>query len=211
MEIISEPYLDYQVSESMTLDVLGKHSPTSFDGGEIEFTLNTDNGDEGEPDIESVNFTLPTDSAVGLALNILDLANEVKRNQTTLYSQLLAFKNATSDCARGRIGTMVLSLSDKESPRINDGFFLLDIDYLDDVEGDGDVVHELRYFETHIPPFDQANQIEWLRGMVGGNHEFASQIAIKFNDWSFSQIDEIWAERLNVEIVGDGTVVPSGE
>lgn len=208
--IITEPEIFAEVDDT-TIGIEGITSHEPFSTGSVRFTFTQEDDleEDDEDDLPEtsaddmtddfnafVEFSMSTEQAIEFAMNIIEIAQETQVNQLRSVNQINAFRNATSECVRGRVGTLVISRSEDESPRFESGAILVDLTYLDDVDGDGEALHEITNLETHIRPFESEAQFEWLRSLVGGNHEFTSKIAIKFDNFSFEEIEDEWKERL---------------
>jgi hypothetical protein len=50
--------------------------------------------------------------------------------------------------------------------------------------------------EAYIAP-DEESQFQWLRGLVGGNHQFTTEIAVELVNFSFEEINNAFAEKLS--------------
>jgi hypothetical protein len=109
------------------------------------------------------------------ALLVKELSIKQELNQKLKMVQL---KNAHLACLRGEIGQLKIIYTGTTS-RI--GFYKFTLEYYNDV--DNALVYSIDEIDFFIP-LDQEGQYNWLRTLVGGNHQFTTSIGIKTENFS---------------------------
>lgn len=151
----------------------------------------TENSDD-VPDTE-IYFRLPLSGAQELSAGINELIEESVNQRTAILAQALEFKSAQLSCAKGIIGALqVVKIGDSDRAGVGFGFY--DLIYMDD-SGDNAVIHTVEEVECYVP-FTEEEQYEWLRALVGGNHQFTASIKISLEGFSLESVRDEFHEKL---------------
>ncbi len=106
---------------------------------------------------------------------------------------MVTFKNAHIACIKGEVALLeIVKISDTPLT----GFKMLTFNYYEDV--DLQLLYSVENVQTYIPhhQFSQEEQFSWLRGLVGGQHQFTTEIKIKLEGFTFQEIDDEFAQAL---------------
>jgi hypothetical protein len=156
---------------------------------------------DGEPEVPSADpngesipatpntelyFRMPMDQALQLAQGITELVEQNLEERTQMLMQALEFKSAQLSCAKGSVGTLeIVKVADSDRGNVV-GFGFYDLNYFDD-SGDDTLLHAVKNVECYVP-FMEEEQYEWLRSLVGGNHQFTATIQIKLVGFNLEEI-----------------------
>lgn len=131
-------------------------------------------------------FRLPLEQALELSNGIVGLIQTSESERIELLSQALEFKSAQLSCAKGSVGSLqIVKVADSDRGNVV-GFGFYDLIYTDD-SGDDTVLHHVSSVECYVP-FTEEEQYEWLRTLVGGNHQFTASIKIKLEGFNLEDI-----------------------
>ncbi len=113
---------------------------------------------------------------------------EVERLKNTV-----TFKEAQISCIKGEVALLEIV---KVSDTAMTGFKILTFNYYEDV--DLALLHSVENVQTYVPhhQFSQEEQFSWLRGLVGGQHQYTTTIKIKLEGFTFQEIDDEFAQAL---------------
>jgi hypothetical protein len=152
-----------------------------------------DEGQAGVPNTE-MYFRMSVNQSNILSQGITDLIRESELERLLLLTQALEFKSAQLSCAKGSVGALeIVKVADSDRGNVI-GFGFYDLIYTCD-SGDETVLHSVANIECYVP-FMEEEQFEWLRTMVGGNHQYTSSIKIKLTGFDLEQIRTDFMEKL---------------
>lgn len=138
-----------------------------------------------------IYFSIDMETARSIANqinSIIELASEVK---ITLLEQSIAFKTAQMACVRGEIGEIQITKTDvSDQP----GVAFYSLEYFNDV--DRTLLHSIENVSCYVPAM-QEEQYEWLRALVGGNHQNTSSIKVTLVDFSLEEIRTEFEQQLH--------------
>lgn len=148
---------------------------------------------EGAPNTE-LYFRMPLNQAEELAVGLQVLIDQTTNERLELLTQALEFKSAQLSCAKGSVGTLeIVKVADSDRGNVV-GFGFYDLNYSDD-SGDNLLLHSVKNVECYVP-FMEEEQYEWLRSLVGGNHQFTSTIKISLVGFSLEDARNEFHEKL---------------
>jgi hypothetical protein len=153
------------------------------------------NDDEDEDARTQMFFKMDLDSARELAGEIQDMMSRANDERIATMSKALEFKSAQLSCAKGSVGSLrITRISDSERAP-NTGFGMYALEYFDD-SGDNILIHVVDSIELYVP-FMEEEQFEWLRALVGGNHQYTASIGISLVGFSFKEVIAEFESRLS--------------
>jgi hypothetical protein len=180
---------------AMTLETELVAGPTLMSDPQIGFALqiNTNDGTEGSADTE-IYCQIPLHQAQEFAEGILGLIYDAETTRVQLLTQALEFKSAQLSCVKGSIGAIQITKIADSDRGTATGFGFFNLDYLDD-QPEQNVMHSVQNIECYVP-FAQEEQYEWLRTLVGGNHQFTSTIKVMLEGFSLEEVTAQFEESL---------------
>lgn len=187
LTIINNPVLDSNSPGNkltLTIDNV-QNSRLALANIDFDISINTE-------EETNFGFELSVDQAHELIDALQKAVNKSFNDLSETYSVLFSFTNAKLSCAKGEIGKLKI-IKTGNSERGAPGFGIYTLQYLDDLPDGESVIHQIDNFETFIPP-DQSSQFEWLRALVGGNHQHTSSIKINLEGFSFEDIAKEFQE-----------------
>lgn len=207
MSYTTEILADYSVSaeapgNKLTLEaelVSTKSNELFGDNHQIGLGLTFNTAHDGEPDTE-VYIQLPLDKASELsdAFRGMIARSEMEKTETIL--KVFEFRTAQLACAKGQIGQLRITKIADSGRGDTVGFGFYNLEYLDD-QADAQIIHSVENIECYVP-FAEADQYEWLRTLVGGNHAFSSLIKVQLIDFTFDQAREEFNAHIASKIQG---------
>lgn len=165
--------------------------PTINSEAQIGIELTVNDGQDSNANQDAIPptqmyFVMPLEQALELSNGIVGLIQTSESERIELLSQALEFKSAQLSCAKGSVGSLqIVKVADSDRGNVV-GFGFYDLVYTDD-SGDETVLHHVSSVECYVP-FTEEEQYEWLRTLVGGNHQFTASIKIKLEGFNLEDI-----------------------
>lgn len=145
------------------------------------------------------NLYMSAEEAIKLGKVLIDEGIKLKEdslnNELYLKEKMIHFKNAHLACMKGEIGRIRIVYEGEVLS--NPGFYTFSIEYYSDVEADDTLLYNVESIDSFVPP-DKDGQMDWLRTLVGGNHNYTSTIAVELIDFSFEELSEKFNDKLNL-------------
>ena len=160
----------------------------------LNLTFNT--GTETEHDTQ-IYFELSLDEADKLGNVFNTLINEARDARTEMFVKALEFKSAQLACAKGQIGSLTITkVADSDRGYLS-GFGYYDLTYADDPADPRDsvVISTVKNIECYIP-YAQEGQYEWLRSLVGGVHQYTTNIKVIFDGFTLAEVTEQFIQNM---------------
>jgi hypothetical protein len=152
---------------------------------QIGLALTVNDGTDEQPPTE-MYVRLPLAQALELAEGITGLVRESDAERLAMLTQALEFKSAQLSCAKGSVGALeIVKIADSDRGNAV-GFGFYDLFYSDD-SGDNTLLHHVTNVECYVP-FTEEEQYEWLRALVGGNHQYTASIKISLDGFNLEEI-----------------------
>lgn len=206
IEILADNSLSAQVAGNLlVLETELVPGNSVNDAPEVAFSLVVNDGQPEVPaqsaDGETIAATPNTEmyfrmtllQAQQLSSNVQDLVRTSEAQRTELLVKALEFKSAQLSCAKGAIGALeIVKVADSDRGNVI-GFGFYDLIYSDD-SGDLEVLHHVKNIECYVP-FMEEEQMEWLRALVGGNHQFTSSIKITLTGFDLAEVRETFLSK----------------
>jgi hypothetical protein len=124
--------------------------------------------------------------AAQLAEGVTGLIRQSENERIAMLSQALEFKSAQLSCAKGSVGMLeIVKIADSDRGDVI-GFGFYDLLYSDD-SGDNTLLHHVQNVECYVP-FAEEEQYEWLRTLVGGNHQNTASIKIALTGFTLEEV-----------------------
>lgn len=165
----------------------------------LSLTINTGHPEEGELDTE-IYFEMSLEKAAGLSTGIADLIKENYNEQIHTLTKALEFKSAQLACVKGAVGSLTITKVADSDRAGTQGFGFYNLAYSDD-QAEPSVLHQVDGIECYVP-FLQEEQYEWLRTLVGGNHQFTSSIKVVMVGFTLDQVREDFENSLRTVTEG---------
>jgi len=167
----------------------------------VTLTINTghpaDDEHEAELDTE-LYFQMPFDKATSFAEGLKAMMDSYQAEQNQLLKQALEFKSAQLACAKGEVGTITITkIADSDRGNVT-GFAFFSLEYFDDTI-DNTLLHSVQNIECYVP-FLQEEQYEWLRTLVGGNHQHTSTIKVNLVGFTLEEIRQQFEQSLRERV-----------
>lgn len=137
-----------------------------------------------------VFFSIDMNTARSIAAEINHLSELAAEAKIILLEQTVTFKTAQMSCVRGEVGEIQITKTDvSDQPGV--AFYTLS--YFNDV--DRSLLHEVENISCYVPAM-QEEQYEWLRALVGGNHQYTSSIKVTLVGFSLEEIRTEFEQQL---------------
>ena len=199
--VLADPTLAADVpGNSMSLETELVPGPTLNSEPSIGLALciNTADAATGALDTE-IYCQLPLAEATSFAQGILGLIEDSQASRIALLTQALEFKSAQMSCIKGAVGSLTITRIADSNRGSATGFGFFDLDYFDD-QADINVLHSIQNIECYVP-FLQEEQYEWLRTLVGGNHQFTTTIKVSLVGFTLAEATANFEEAMRRETV----------
>lgn len=132
--------------------------------------------------------------AIGIANFMISSLADVSAAHATMMQKFIFFKSAQIGCIRGEVGQVIIRKNAEVARTDVSGVAVYDFIYYGDVETET-VIYEVLGLESYIP-HDKDGQYEWLRSIVGGNHQYTPEIAIKLEGFTFEEVSDSFYSQL---------------
>lgn len=200
-EILADPSKGHVHGNVVTLEADLTSEPGATGAVEhlvgLAFTFNT--GHDDEPDTE-VYIPLPLNEASNLAAQLNVLVAEAAKEEIETLKKVVEFRNAQLACVKGQVGKLTIARIGDSDRGGAPGFGIYTLEYFDD-QADTTMLHSVEEIECYVPPV-QDDQYEWLRTLVGGNHQFTTEIAVNLEGFTFDQIREEFDAHMAKRVQG---------
>jgi hypothetical protein len=167
------------------------------EGGKIAFSMGVNDGTDDQPATE-MYVELLEEQIIEMVTGLQKLLNEQSEQKVKLLADALDFKTAQMACVLGQIGSIeIVKVADSDHGNVV-SFGIYTVLYKDDT-GDDVVLHSLDNVEMYVP-FAQEEQFEWLRSLVGGNHQFTSTIKVKLTGFTLDEVAAKFGANLRTAV-----------
>jgi hypothetical protein len=155
----------------------------------ITIGLTINDGENAEIGTE-IFFSIDLETAQQIVGELTSQIETAQQTRITILEQALQFKNAQMACIKGEVGEIeITKLADGNSL----GMAQFKLTYFDDVERH--LLYEVENVTCYVPAM-QEEQYEWLRSLVGGNHQYTSTIKVSLVGLSLEQVRAEFEEQL---------------
>lgn len=186
LSIKSVPLADGTPGNTLTFE-LGISGQTQ----KVYFALGVDSADGNE-----LYFELDPSNAKTVSTAIDGYVTKLVETRNTVLEKALHFKSAQLACAIGQIGKLQIEkIGPSELTPQLPGFGRYTLTYVDD-SGDDQVIAEVENIEMYVAA-SQELQIEWVRTLVGGNHQHTTTIQVSLVGFTFADIDAEFEAAVN--------------
>ena len=163
----------------------------------VSLTINTAASEQEEN--EQLYFQMPLDISKQFGDAIQSMIAQSETSQVESLKKALEFKSAQLACVKGEIGAITITKV-AASERSANGFGIFTLDYFDDT-GDATLLHSVQDIECYVP-FMQEEQYEWLRTLVGGNHQYTSTIKVTLVAFTLEEVRTEFEDALRNRVQG---------
>lgn len=185
-ELVEHPDAPPQIGVTLTINTgHPAHTHTDEQGG---VTVH-----EEELDTE-LYFQMPFEKSEGFSNGLKKLMDDYHQEQVVMLRQALEFKSAQLACAKGNVGQITITKLADVDRGTAVGFMLLDLEYFDD-SPEPVLIHSVSAIECYVP-FMQDEQYEWLRTLVGGNHQYTTNIKVQLVGFTLEEVRLRFEESL---------------
>lgn len=172
----ADPITTLLVEPTLTLGVAVNDGEAEADGSFAQAT--------------QVYFSIDMETARSIAMEISDIIEHANEVKITLLEQALAFKTAQMACILGEVGEIQITKTDVSD---QSGVAFYSLEYFDDV--DRTLLHSIEDVSCYVPAM-QEEQYEWLRALVGGNHQNTSSIKVTLIGFLLEEIRSEFEQQL---------------